>query len=349
MTMNGDEGFGINYQAGSSIANCIATACREWAFRLEGSNEWYEFAYLYSSRSRYGLRDVRLYEHGLGMHDIICDAHQYGVMTYNGNPGMAIYRSRFTALRYGMLSDNFGSGLIYSYVKTLSGLVNADDETGTPQAGNYYNSQFYRTQGDVALFSAEHNYEYDAMALYGYNWEAKWDNAENAWRFFRRYDDSNNPGMMDRIFIPAHTTVRVSGKVKLSPGFSGAYPYLGAMDLISGTGENRIGNSGGADSSQWAGKRYTAQFSASAASDYEEEQITIAAKPYPRNYIIAVFSNNSDAAEGFWIKPIDIYFDTPYSIAPYAIINNQNDFRPNPVQIRSSFTEQRKRIGGRFT
>jgi hypothetical protein len=55
-------------------------------------------------------------------------------------------------------------------------------------------------------------------------------------------------------------------------------------------GENRIGNSGGADSSRWAGKRYTAQFSAAAASAYEEEQITIASKPYPRNYMIAVFS-----------------------------------------------------------
>ena len=142
MTMNGDEGFGIYYEPGASIANCIATACREWSFRLEGMTEWYEFAYLYSSRSRYGLRDIRLYEHGLGMHDIICDAHQYGIYTYNGNPGLGIYRSRFTALRYGMQSENSGSGLLYSYVKTLSGLVNADDETGTPQAGNYYNSRF---------------------------------------------------------------------------------------------------------------------------------------------------------------------------------------------------------------
>jgi hypothetical protein len=194
----------------------------------------------------------------------------------------------------------------------------------------------------------EHNYEIDAMTMYGYNWEAKWDNSENAWRFFRRYDNSDNPAMMERIFIPANTTVRVSGKVKLAPGFSGTYPYLGAVDLISGTGENRIGNSGGADSSQWAGKRYTAQFSVSAASDYEEEQITITAKPYPRNYMIAVFSNNSDATEGFWIRPIRINIDTPYRIRPFNLVNNQNQFSPIPTQVRSSFTEQKKRIGGRF-
>jgi hypothetical protein len=348
MVMNGDECFTTYYSAGTSLANCIGTACREWTFRLEGSSEWYEFAYLYSSRSRYGIRDLRIYEHGLGMHDIICDAHQYGVMVYNGNPGLGIYRSRFTALRYGMLSDNSGSGLVYSYVKTLSGLVNSDAETGTPQAGAYYNSQFYRSQGDVPLFSVEHNYEYDAMALYGYNWEAKWDNAESAWRFFRRYDNDNNPAMMERIFIPANTTVRVSGKVKLSPGFSGTYPYLGAMDLISGTAENRIGNSGGADSSIWAGKRYTIQYTASSASAYEEKQLTIASKPYPRNYMIAVFSNNADATEGFWIKDFQINIDKPYSISPFNLVNNQNVFSPVPTQVKTTFSEQRTRIGGRF-
>jgi hypothetical protein len=348
LTMNGDEGFGIYYEPGASIANCIATACREWSFRLEGGTEWYECAYLYSSRSRYGIRNLTLYEHGLGTHDIICDAHQYGIHTYTGNAGLSIYRSRFTALRFGFVSENSGTGLLYSYVKTLSGLPNTDDETGTVQAGASYTSRFYRSQGDAPFFSVEHNYEIDAMSMYGYNWEAKWDNSEKAWRFFRRYDNSDNPGMMERIYIPANTTVRVSAEVKLAPGFSGNYPYLGAMDLISGAGENRIGNSGGADSSQWAGKRYTAQFSAAAASAYEEEQITIASKPYPRNYMIAVFSNSSNAAEGFWIRDIRINIDTPYRISPFNLVNNQNQFNPIPTQVRQTFTQQKKRLGGRL-
>jgi len=346
--MNGDEGISAFYNAGTSIVNCIATACREWAFRLEGSTEWYEYAYLYSSRSRYGVRDLRVYEHGLGMHDIICDAHQYGLHTYNGNPGLGIYRSRFTALRYGFTSENSGSGLLYCYVKTLSGLPNSDAETGTVQAGSAWNSRFYRSQADLPFFSVEHNYEYDAMTMYGYHFETRWDATENAWRFFRRYDSSDHPGMMQRIFIPVNTTVRVSAKVKLASGFSGTYPYLGAMDLISGTGENRIGNSGGADSSQWAGKRYTIQYTASAASDYEEKQLTIAPKPYPRNYMIAVFSNNSNAAEGFWIKDFQINIDKPYSISPFNLVNNQNVFRPVPTQVKTTFGEQRTRIGGRF-
>jgi hypothetical protein len=205
----------------------------------------------------------------------------------------------------------------------------------------------FRSQADMPMFSVEHNYEYDAMGLYGYNWEARWDNTEKAWRFFRRYDNDNNPAMMDRIFVPANTTVRVSGYVKLSPSFSGTYPYLAAVDLISATGENRVGNAGGADSSQWAGKRYTSQYTASAASAYEEKQITITSKPYPRNFMIGVLSNNSSATEGFWIKSININIDTPYASPVFNLVNNSNTFKPF-VSIRSSFTQQKKRLGGRL-
>jgi hypothetical protein len=348
MAMNGEDGLCGYYEPGTSIVNSIAVANRERGIRFEGSNEWYECAYNYVSRARYGIRLRTLYEHGLGIHDIICDAGEYGITTYDGNSGIDMYRCRSSAFRYGMLSENSGSGLLYSYVKPLSGYPNTDAETGTGQAGSAWNSRFYRSQADVAFFSVEHNYEIDEMSMYGYNWEAKWDNSEKAWRFFRRHNSSDNPAMMERIYIPANTTVRVSAEVKLAPGFSGTYPYLGAMDLISGPGENRIGNSGGADSSRWAGKRYTAQFSASAASTYEEEQLTIASKPYPRNYMIAVFSSSSNAAEGFWIKPIRINIDIPYRIRPFNLVNNQNQFSPIPTQVRSSFTEQKKRIGGRF-
>jgi hypothetical protein len=111
--------------------------------------------------------------------------------------------------------------------------------------------------------------------------------------------------MMERIYIPANTTVRVSAEVKLAPGFSGTYPYLGAMDLISGMVKIVLETLVVLIVHNGQVKRYTAQFSASAASAYEEEQITIASKPYPRNYMIAVFSSSSDASEGFWIRPLE--------------------------------------------
>jgi hypothetical protein len=343
--MNGDEGFGCHYEPGQGLANCIATACREWCFRLEGSNEWYEFAYLYASRGRYGYRLLNLYERGLGTHDLIGDALLYGIMAYNGDTGVSVYRSRFTALRLGHQTDNSDLALSYSHSKTLSGLVNADAGTGTPQAGSFYKAHFYRTNGSGPMFSVEHNYEVDGIALYGYNWEAYWDTDENAWRFFRRYDNGNNPGMLERIYIPANTEVTVSSRVKMSPAFSGTYPFIGAMDLISGVGENRIGNAGGADSSIWAGKRYTNQYTSASENQYEEKQIVITAKPYPRNYIVGVFSSSATATEGYWVKDLEISFDNPYVINQFNFTNNQNIFNNNSVKFG---TNKKIRLGGRF-
>lgn len=348
MAMNGEDGLCNYYEPGVSIVNSISVASRERGIRFEGSNEWYECAYNYVSRARYGLRNINSYEHGLGIHDLIIDGGEYAITNYNSNHGLDVYRSRFSGARFGLLAGQSASGILYSHVKPLSGYPNSDDETGTQQAGDAYNSRFYRGSATVPFMSVEHNYEFDAMSLYGYFWEAKWDKYESAWRFFRRHDSSDNPAMMERIYIPANVTVRVSAKVKLAPSFSGAYPYLGAMDLISGAGENKMANSGGADSSRWAGKRYTAQFSAAAASAYEEKQITITSKPYPRNYMIGVFSNNSNATEGYWVKDLSINIDKPYSIKSFNIINNQNVFNPIPTQIRQTFTQQKTRIGGRF-
>lgn len=346
LTMNGDEGFSCFYEPGCSIANCIAVSCREWGFRLEGSTEWHEWAYLYASRCRYGFRVLSIYETGLGMHDWIGDALLYGPMLYNGAGG-DIFRSKFTGLRYGLLNENSSTKLVYSKIKTLSGLVNSDDETGTVQAGAYWTGRAYRTNGQMPLLSLEHNFEYDAISIYGYNFESKWDHTERAWRFFRRYDDGQHPAMMEKLYIPANTTVRLSGLVKLAPSFSGTYPYLFAHDVISGVGEDRV-NAGAADGSIWAGKRYYTQYSASAASAYEEEQITIASKPYPRTYLVGVYSDNTNATEGFWIKDIKIRFDTPYATPVFNIANRNSvlDFGTNNNFVRTSFTQQKKRFGG---
>ena len=350
MSMNGEDGLCSYYEPGCSFVNCISVAARERGCRIEGTSEWWEFAYNYISRTYWGSRFLNYYEHGLGIHDNIFDAGVYGMQAYNADPGLSIYRCRFSAQRYGFLTENSGQGILYCHVKPLSGYANVDAETGTQQAGTSWTGRHFRTQAVAPMYSVEHNYEFDAMRLYGYNWEAKWDDVEKAWRFFRRHDNDDNPMMSERIFIPAGVTVRVSAKVKYSSDYvtSDTEPYLAAMDLISGTGENRLGNSGGADSSQWAGKRYYVQFTTAAQSAFEEKQLTITSKPYPRNYIIGVYSTNRNLQEGFWVKDLAINIDKPYSIKPFNIINNANTFSPIPTQVRQTFTQQKKRIGGRF-
>jgi hypothetical protein len=344
ITVNSDEGFGIYYEPGVSIANCIASQCREWGFRLEGQNEWYENAYLYANRCRYGFRIINPYEYGLGTHDIISEAHTYDIYVYHGNS--AIYRSRFKGSRYGFVHENASLQLVYCQVTPLSGLVSVDADTGTTQAGAYYNSRAFRTNAQKPLKSVEHNYEYDAMRLYMYNGEAKWDRNENAWKAYHRYDNDHQPALGEMVYIPANTIVRVEAKVKLSPGFSGTYPVLFAHDLISATGENYVGVTA-ADASIWAGKRYLDDYTAAAATAYETKQIVIEAKPYSRYFYIGTYTNNRNATEGYWAKDHRIFFDSPYAIPAF---NNANDsgvlFGRSIVGIRDSFTQTKKRFGG---
>ena len=239
--------------------------------------------------------------------------------------------------------------LVYSHVKPLSGYVNVDADTGTTQAANAYSNRMFRSLGILPLRSIEHNYEIDAFRIYGYNYEAKWDNLERAWRFFRRHDNDNDPALGQRIFIPAHTTVNVSAYVKLAPSFSGTYPYLAARDNISPVSENRIGNDGGADSSQWTGKRYTVQYTSAAASAYEQKTITIAPTAWPRHYYIGVYSSNRNATEGYWVKDLLIFMDKSYQISPYHTINNQQLFSVVTARVGiNTFRKPIKRLGGRI-
>ena len=348
ISMNGEDGLCAHYEPGQSIVNCMSAGGRERGARWEGSNETFEFAYNYISRTYWGVRTAIPYEHGLGFHDNIFDSGVYGIQTVNSEIGPYIYRCRWSGWRYGFQNNDSDMTFVYTHVKPVSGYPNVDAETGTQQAANSYSNRMHRSNGYLPLRSIEHNYELDAFRIYGYNYEAKWDNSERAWRFFRRHDNDNDPALAQRIWIPANTTVRVSAKVKLAPSFSGTYPYLSAVDRISPVTENLVGNDGGADSSPWAGKRYSTQYTNAAASGYEQKTLTITSKPYPRNYFIGVYSNNRNASEGYWVKDLLIFMDKAYKISPYHTINNQNLFSVVTAKVGNTFTKPTKRLGGRL-
>ena len=349
MAMNGEDGLCAHYEPGQSIVNCISVAGRDRGARWEGSNEWYEFAYNYISRTHYGVRFASPYEAGMGFHDNIFDSGVHAFQTVNSEQGPSMFRCRWSGWRYGFMNNDSDMSLVYCHVKALSGYPSVDAGTGTQQAGNAYSNRFFRSNGYLPFRSIEHNYEVDALRLYGYNFEAYWDNSERAWRFFRRHDNDSNPALVSRLWIPANTAVNISAQVKLAPGFSGTYPYLAARDQISNTGENRIGNDGGADSSMWAGKRYSIQYTNAAASAFEEKTLTVASKPYPRTYIIGVYSSNRNATEGYWVKDLLIFIDKSYQISPYNTINNQNLFSVVTARVGiNTFRKPIKRLGGRI-
>ena len=348
MTMNGEDGISVYYEPGAACYNSIAVAPRDRNFRVEGNTENWEFAYNYGSRGNNGLRALTYYENGFGFHDIIIDGNgAYFLNATNSDMGLTFYRCRFTGTENGVNTENSQQHLLYCYVKPLSGFANVEAGTGTRQAGSSWNTQYHRGMGGQPIYSVEHNYEIDAMRLYSYNWEAYWDLEEKAWRCFRRDNNSNNPAMCERIYIPANVTVRVSGKCKLAPSFSGTYPYLFATDMTSNWNENQLDYET-TDSHKWSGKRYQSQFSAAAASAYEEEQITITSKPYPRQYLIGFRSSSNTAAEGFWLKDLQINIDKPYASPAFNLVNQCNKFSMIPTRVRTTYTEQKRRLGGRI-
>ena len=90
------------------------------------------------------------------------------------------------------------------------------------------------------------------------------------------------------------------------------------------------------------------QYTSSAASAYEEKQITVAAKAWSRWINYGVMSDSSNAAEGFFIKDLAAYMDVPYENPHFGVVNCSQNNGIGTVSIRNSFTQQKKRLGGRL-
>lgn len=352
IAIHGDDGISLYYEPYIGAYNCITTGQDNYGLRLEGAHLG-GAAYIYSSRNYYGLR-INDTEDNLGFHHIITDASHHSMQMSGDCLAKGSFRNwKMTGTRYGVLPA-IGAGqqhIIYASHRFLSGLPSIEDGDGTAQSGQYRVQHFYRSanppQGLI-----ENDFEYDGVKLFGKNWEAKWDFDERAWRFVRRYDDGQNPGMLERVFVPDGTTVRITAKVKYVPSFNGNYPYLGAFDENANPDrDNSLAFSGGQGSAKMAGYRITTQYTSAAASDYEEKQITVPAVDWSRTLGCGVFSNASNAAEGFWIKDLRIYLDKPYANPAFNIFNNSASINNNGIiaEIRNTFTEQKKRLGGRIS
>jgi hypothetical protein len=341
---------GINgpwYNPGQSIYNCISTRNQSTNFRSEGLHDYAEFAYNYSSRSDQLIRWVSPYENSLGYHDFIGDAASYGFAMYNGTQGLMGRKFVITGIRYGYNFENINATIIYSSSKYLSGLINP--QLGTPNAGSGLKQLDRGIVGYGAFTILEDGFEYDAVRQFATGCERYWDNNEDAWRTTFRYDyNEYGYGFGESILVPAGATLRVSAKLKLATGWSGSnYPQLDVRDAQLALNPNAVSNA-----SYWStplsGGVSQANFTAAAASNYEEKQITISPVNFPRHFSVGVTAAGSDnTAEGFWIKNLEMFLDTQYPNAGFTVANAGSDPRIN-YSIRSAFGQFITRIGGRF-
>ena len=348
VALYGNDGLGASwYDSGNKAYNMIIAGTEGYAGRTEGYRERCEFGYHYYSRCTRGIRVIGPYEEGNNaFHHIIMDANQYGVESVNNDT--VFRRWKMTGLRYGLLSEAAGRPvMIESTAVGLSGLTGGIDENN---AGGYYANQYYRSTGTNKVVKIIHNdFEYDSFKMFGYNFTAIWDNQENAWLFKRRRDNDNSPIIEDLVYLPPNTTMRVTAKVKLVSGFSGTYPYLGTISTTAAVDDNMVGNAA-TDSTIFSIARVNPQYTASAASDYEEKQVTRGPFDFPCYMKAGVFSNNRDASEGYYIKDFRIYLDPPYANPMFALGNEGfNNPSINSTSFKDSFTLGKIRLGGRIT
>ena len=354
LTMHGDDGIGTYYEPHCAVYNCLVTGTDGYGFRYEGITGVNEIAYCYATRNVRSYRLYCLYTGDSGIHhDLISDADQYPLNI----PGVDIappenkYRCKFTGYRYGVLTDGMGQSMLYSYHKGLSGLPSPSAGTGTTQLGDYWRGGRYTLSDSGAILrSVEHNFEYDAMRLYGYHSEYYYDLEENAWRVFVRYDNNSNPFIAERVFVPAGVTVRVKAKVKMAPNFSGSYPSLNYQTVTTNRYNNIAGLAGGSNSNYLTGTLNNVAYTSASLTDYEEKTLTIDPVDWSRSFSIGIFSNSNNAAEGYWIKDFQIYLDEQYANPSFNSINNISIFSNGGAvsQVRQSFDQPKTRIGGRL-
>ena len=354
-TLYGDDGVGIHYEPYQAAMGNLSAGQRSYGFRFEGSDGMFDCSYNYSSRSNNRLRFTH-YDEGIGghIHNCIVDATDYASVGWqNTHPGN-VWRCKFTGLRHGVTTESsapgVGAGFLDCFIKNLSGEQTLDANgkpTNSPQAGQYRLAHYNKGGGSTAITSVEHQHEIDNVAIYGYNWEAYWDEDEDAWHFLRRDDNDNNPSLGETVYIPANTVGRFTVKVKAVSGWSGTRPFAFAIDTKGSHTENALGFTA-TTNRPLRGKRYNNQFTTAFESDYEEQQITITAEPFSRYYKIGVRSSNRNATEGFYIKDFDFYLDGGVNQRHFLSMNS-GCANPNAMpQFRSSFTQQKKRLGGRI-
>ena len=203
MTLHGDDGISQYYEPHNGTFNCITTAADSFGLRIEGMNGICEHAYLYSSRNYYAIRVYFPYDSGAGIHNVITDSTHHTLQLPGMHHGSLNLRNfKMTGTRYGVVDDNSHGFLHYSTHKFLSGLSNVEDGTGTPQSGSYRQGHARQLAGRPFKI-VEYDFEYDNIRMYSFHMEMYYDLQENAWRVFRRYDSSDNPGVLERIYVPA--------------------------------------------------------------------------------------------------------------------------------------------------
>lgn len=335
--------------AGCCAYNCIGSGSNAWGFRIEHNAEWGEVAYCYSSRNFRQARIIQ-FDANIGIHHFIGDCGNQVGLFFVSSPNPSNYKIKSTGSSWGMYAERSSTITQYSYHERLSGLANENSNPpGTTTRGYFHADHIDRGVNRQFSTSLEHNFEYDAIRQFGYGVERFWDSNENAWRVLHSTELSDyGLGFMVSVYVPANVTVNASCAIKLFSPYSGNFPRFEARDIVSAVGPNRLSNAGGDYSSIVTGGSQVSQYTSAATNDYQTQTITINPVPFSRNINIGVHVDNVNASEGYWMKPINIFLNSPYVFPVLTDAGINSGFGPltGNIQIGTSADPKKIRLGG---
>ena len=359
---NSDRGiFPHSYGAHGQYMGNYSTRSQYCTMLLDNHTEsGCEASYNYLTRSDdYGLLCYHARENVQRRHWILLNHEQRAFYHFYATPNQLWDRMHIDGFRsWPHFGDASGPLLILdSYIK------NRWDVTAPDGSGQVYSNylrlasqartEWDRTSGTMgkAIYQ-EYNHEIDALAMQMGQCFKEWVNDGGYWKV--RFGDDSAAGVMDTVYVPPRTTVRLSCEVQ-SVGTDGSfsYPYftarvsgdwkrgryrLGEYDTTSLTSTNKPKMVKGLSFLEQ--ERYT---NASIGA-FEEKQLTI--QPQDVGYYLVYglrCDNTNTREEHFFMKEPIVRFDQ--STSAEVRVDRNTDRR---IVQRANFTQVRKRISGRI-
>jgi hypothetical protein len=193
------------------------------------------------------------------------------------------------------------------------------------------------------VISLEHNFDFDGVAEYWGGGARVWDWTEKAW--FTQHDDdafnsSITAGHNEILYVPAGTTLTIKGQIRLVNNFVGTPPKLSVREIL-----NRGNN---VDVNYIVGyplKSFNDKVNYDNLPDeWQEKTLVVSPTEYGKRVSIGIMTQSSDSSEGWYEKPMEIYYDPPLAPEFFSGINKNS--ASNIINMSANL--KKIRLGGRI-
>jgi len=353
--------YNWGYGAHAKFNGCYMTRSDHTGFLLDNSTEVYcDVNYMYITRiESYGTIWYHTRENVNRRHWIMLNNQGRPYYDFYSSPNTLNDRFHMDGFTYWPYMGD-GTGPVYfldSYIKNRWD-VTAPAGFTPVQYSNYLRqyshprTEWDRTTGITgkAVYQ-EYNHEIDGLAMQIGQCLKEWQEDGGYWKVY--FGDDSAAGVMDIVYVPAQTTVRISCEVKCSSGGSFTFPYLTAKM----SGDYKMGryNLGEYDTTMYTstnkpnpnksvGFREQVQYTSDSQSDFQNKTLTI--QPQKNGFYLLYgvrVSATNIREEPILMKEPIVRFDKAGS-AEVRLDRNT----PNKPVVRSNFNTIKKRISGRI-